>query len=480
LPITVTILIALFLIQRRGTGRIGAVFGPVMALWFLSIGAAGIVAIVRNPAVLAALNPFHALAFLLTNGATSILVLGAVVLCVSGVEALYADLGHFGRVPITVAWYALAFPALALNYFGQGALVLAHPEALANPFYSLFGGWTVYPAIALATTATIIASQALISGAYSLTQQAVQLGYLPRMRIVHTSREQLGQIFIPSLNWFLAIACVLVVLAFKSSDALGAAYGLAVTGTMTATSIAYFVLARTKWNWPLWQAAAVVGFFLLFDLTFLAGNLPKIVRGGWIPLVVASAVFTVTVTWYDGRRRLLEALLKLSGSVEDFVAELDDLQAERSGRTAVFLTPTPEGVPFAVRHKWLREEVMREHIVLLTIVNERRPYVPIRERLRIERLGADFHRVEAHFGFMQQPKLAQILPLCEHASELGGFTEPTYFLAAPKIVRAKGPGAMPSWQRNLYDLLIHNARPYTDELGLPTDSVIEIGVEVHV
>lgn len=480
LPITVGILIAMFTVQRRGTGKIGAVFGPVMALWFIAIGAAGAVAIVRNPAIFGALNPFHALQFLLHNGATSILVLGAVVLCVSGVEALYADLGHFGRVPITIAWYSLAFPALALNYFGQGAQVLANPQSLANPFYSLFPGWTLYPAIGLATAATIIASQALISGAFSLTQQAVQLGYLPRLRIIHTSRDQLGQIFIPFLNTFLAIACVLVVLTFKSSDALGAAYGLAVTGTMTATSIAYFVLVRRKWNWPLWKALAVVGFFLVFDLTFLAGNLPKIVRGGWIPLVIACIVFTIAVTWFEGRRRLLEALAQLSVPVEEFVQEFNDRRAERSGRTAVFLTPTTVGIPFALRQEWVREEIMREHIVLLTVVNERRPYVPLRKRLQIERLGPDLHRVEAHFGFMQQPKIGLILPLCEQASELGGFEQPTYFLAAPKIVHDERPGAMPAWQRGLYDFLIHNARPYTDALGLPANHVVQIGVEVRV
>jgi KUP system potassium uptake protein len=480
LPITVAILIGLFAVQRRGTGKIGAVFGPVMALWFLAIGAAGLVAIVHNPAVLAALNPLHAFRFLISNGATSVLVLGAVVLCVSGVEALYADLGHFGRVPIALAWYALAFPALAFNYFGQGALVLANPQALTNPFYSLFPGWALYPAIALATAATIIASQALISGAFSLTQQAVQLGYLPRVRIIHTSRDQLGQIFIPFLNAFLAIACILVVLTFKSSDALGAAYGLAVTGTMTATSIAYFVLVRTKWNWPLWKALAVVGFFLAFDLTFLIGNLPKILRGGWIPLAVASAVFTIAVTWFDGRRRLLAALAKLAVPVDEFMREFNDNRAERSGRTAVFLTPTTVGIPFALRHTWLREELVREHIVLLTVVNERRPYVPLRERLRIERLGPDMHRVEAHFGFMQQPKIGLILPLCQQASELGGFEEPTYFLAAPRIVHDERPGAMPGWQRVLYDFLIHNARPFTDTLGLPANHVVQIGVEVRV
>jgi KUP system potassium uptake protein len=480
LPLTVAILIALFTIQRRGTGKIGAVFGPVMALWFLSIGAAGAVAIFHNPAIVAALNPYFAFRFLISNGATSILVLGAVVLCVSGVEALYADLGHFGRGPITLAWYALAFPALALNYFGQGAQLLAHPESLANPFYALFPGWTVYPAIALATAATIIASQALISGAFSLTQQAIQLGYLPRLRIVHTSRDQLGQIFIPLLNAFLAIACILVVLTFKSSDALGAAYGLAVTGTMTATSIAYFVLARTKWNWPLWKAGAVVGFFLLFDLAFLIGNLPKIVRGGWIPLVIAIGVYTITVTWYEGRRRLLAAFAKLAVPVDEFIADFNDGHAERSGRTAVFLTPTTVGIPFALRQEWVRSEIMREHIVLLTIVNERRPYVPFGKRLRIERLGPDLHRVEAHFGFMQQPKIGLILPLCEQSSELGGFEQPTYFLAAPKIVHDNRPGAMPGWQRSLYDFLIHNARPYTDTLGLPANHVIQIGVEVRV
>lgn len=480
LPITVAILIALFSVQQRGTGKIGAVFGPVMALWFLAIGAAGAVAIVRTPAVLAALNPYHALHFLLSNGATSILVLGAVVLCVSGVEALYADLGHFGRAPIALAWYALAFPALALDYFGQGAIVLANPQALANPFYALFPGPTLYPAIALATAATIIASQALISGAFSLTQQAVQLGYLPRLRIIHTSRDQLGQIFIPFLNVFLALASILVVLTFKSSDALGAAYGLAVTGTMTATSIAYFVLVRTKWNWPLWKALAVVGLFLLFDLTFLIGNLPKIVRGGWIPLVVASAVFTITITWFDGRRRLLAALAKLSVPFDEFIADFNDRHAERSGRTAVFLTPTTVGIPFALRHEWIRDEIMREHIILMTIVNERRPYVPLKGRLRIERLGPDLHRVEAHFGFMQQPKIGLILPLCRQASELGGFVEPTYFLAAPKIVHDEAPGAMPAWQRGLYDFLVHNARPFTDTLGLPANHVIQIGVEVRV
>jgi KUP system potassium uptake protein len=481
-PITVAILVGLFLVQSRGAGRIGAVFGPVMIAWFAALGIGGLVALAHQPHVLYALNPLYALGFLAQNRLAGILVLGAVVLCVTGVEAMFADLAHFGRRAIRLAWYAVVFPALLLNYYGQGALTLADPHALANPFYSLYSGWLLLPMVALATAATVIASQALITGAFSLTQQAVQLGYLPRLKVVHTSHDMEGQIYMPFVNVLLAVACLALVLVFRSSDRLGAAYGLAVTITMLADSLVIGWVLRTRFRWALPQIAALVALFLVVDVAFLVGNLPKFLEGGYIPVAIAVIVFTLFTTWVAGRRRLAKALAALSTPVEEFVREVDHKPATTADGTAIFLTPHPEGIPFILRHHWLRSRVLREEVVLLTIVNTRRPYVDPLERVTIEQIVPRLTRVTAHYGFMETPNVNEILSHCraQIPSEID-LLDADFFLARPRIVPSgDDPRRFPAWRRWLLSYMMRNANPLTDSLGIAPDRIIEFGVELRV
>lgn len=480
LPLTVGILAGLFVAQSSGTGNIGAVFGPIMLLWFSAIGIAGVVEIAHMPAILAALDPRNAIEFVLINRWSGFLVLGAVVLCVSGVEALYADLAHFGRKAIRMGWYAVVFPALLANYYGQGALTLADPKNLASPFYSLFPPVAIFPMVVLATVATVIASQALISGAFSLTQQAMQLGYLPRLRIVHTSKQHVGQIYVPMVNMLLMVACIALVLAFRTSDNLGAAYGLAVTVTMLATSITFFVVVVRRWKWRLWQAIIVVGIFMLFDLAFLVSNSLKILSGAWVPLVIAMFMMLLFTTWVDGRRRLALALADLSVPVEEFLRDVGTIDCSgRLEETAIFFTPQTVGIPFVLKHQWLRSHVLHEEIVLLTIVNERRPHVPYSERITIEKLGPRLVRVVARYGFIEEPKILDILTCCEH---LHGktFVDPTFFLVDPKLRSLHAVGGFPGWRRALLGFMMRNARPLTDYLNLPVDRVVQFGVEIRV
>ena len=481
-PITVAILLGLFAFQSRGTGKIGAMFGPVMVLWFLTIGTLGAVALARHPAALAALDPLRALSFVAHGGMTTVVVLGATVLAVSGVEALYADLGHFGIGPIRLAWYAVAFPALALNYFGQGALALGDPSVLQDSsFYALVPSWGLVPMVILATAATIIASQALISGAFSLTQQAVQLGYVPRVNVMHTSDEQEGQIYIPFVNAMLAILCILLVIGFKKSERLADAYGLAVTITMLTTTFAYAALTRVKWNRPWWQTAAVTAFFLLFDGSFLIGNIPKIPTGGWIPLVIALVVFTFFVTWYAGRRRHGAVLAKMSIPVDEFLRDIDARPPVPLVGTAIFLTAHPSGIPYALSHQWLRSHVTFEVVVLLTIVYEASPYVHNRRRITLEELRENtFYRVTASYGFMEMPDTHEILQGCRQADPDYDFKKTVFYLAESEIVAAKGPGAMAGWQRTLYAWMVTNSRPLSTVLKLPISQIVKVGVEIPV
>ena len=480
-PLTVVILAALFWVQSRGTGNIGAVFGPIMLLWFTAIGIAGIVEIVQVPSVMAALNPRYAVEFLLVNRWSGFLVLGAVVLCVTGVEALYADLAHFGRSSIRIGWYAIVFPALLANYYGQGALTLSDPHNLVSPFYLLYAPGVIrYSMVGLATVATVIASQALISGAFSLTQQAMQLGYLPRLRIVHTSKQHVGQIYVPMVNLLLMVACISLVLAFRTSDSLGAAYGLAVTVTMLATSITFFVVAVRRWKWRLWQAIIVVGIFMVFDLSFLVSNSLKIFNGAWVPVVIAMFMMLLFTTWVDGRRRLALALADLSVPVDEFLRDVSEVDCTgRLEETAIFFTPQTTGIPFVLRHQWLRSHVLHEEIVLLTIVNERRPHVPYAERITIERLGPRLVRVVARYGFIEEPKIEEIMNCCEHVHGKT-FVDPTFFLVDPKLRSFHASGSFPGWRRALLGFMMRNARPLTDYLNLPIDRVVQFGVEIRV
>lgn len=480
LPLTITILALLFYVQSRGTGKIGAVFGPIMTLWFLVLGIGGAAALIRRPQILHAVNPLYALGFIITNHWAGFAVLGAVVLCVSGVEALYADLGHFGRRPIRVAWGAIVFPALLLNYFGQGALTLENPKIIANAFYALYPGPFLLPMVALATVATVIASQALISGAFSLTQQAMQLGYLPRLRVIHTSHKHQGQIFVPLVNFFVAAACIALVLAFQTSSRLGSAYGLAVTVTMTASSVTFFYVVVRRWKWSLWHACLVVGIFMLFDLSFLASNLLKIFSGAWVPLLIASVMMVIFTTWVEGRRRQATALAELSVPAEEFERDVTALPAmDRLQETAVFFTPQTTGIPFVLRHRWLRSHVLHEEIVLLTIVHARSPHISPDERITIEIMTPKLKRLMAHYGFMEQPLIDDILHCAER---LHGFVlqDPTYFLVDPKIRRSSGTRAFPAWRRLLLTFMMRNARPLTEYLNLPVDRVVQFSVEVRV
>jgi KUP system potassium uptake protein len=477
-PLSVLVLIGLFTMQRSGTGSIGKFFGPVMIVWFGTIGVAGGFSIAAHPQVLVAINPWYGIEFLVTHGLRSVLIFGAVVLCVTGVEALFADLAHFGRKPITLAWYTIVLPALLLNYFGQGALVIGNPSLIANAFFGLFPQWSVVPVVLLATVATVIASQALISGAYSLTQQATQLGYCPRFRVVQTSRHHVGQIYMPVINTLLAIGCIGLVLSFRSSAALGAAYGLAVTVTMITTTIAYTALVRRRWKWPVWAVVPLIGLFLLWDLPFLVGNLSKLLSGAWLPLVVAIALFILFVTWNRGRRRMMMGLSHHTMPVAQFLAE--SKAATTLGGTAVFLSPDPEGIPFVMKHEWLRTHIAFDEIILLTIVNQTKPFEKSADRVIIEELGPRLIRVRAFYGFMQQASIADILKQLHRRRPRMDFSNVTYYLASPKIAADDSKHALSAWERALFRWLIRNARPLTDSLGLPPNRIVEFGVEVKI
>ena len=482
LPITIGILVALFAIQSRGTGRIGKIFGPVMALWFVAIGAAGVAGIARAPWILHALNPLHALLFVAHYRLIALLTLGAVVLCVTGVEAMFADLAHFGRRAICIAWYAVALPALLLNYYGQGALTLEDASALRHPFFLLFPDWAAMPMVVLATIATVIASQALITGAFSLTQQAVQLGYLPRLRVLHTSHEVEGQIFMPLVSVLLAVACIALVVVFRTSDRLGSAYGLAVTVTMLTDSLVIGLVLRSRFRWPLAGIVPLVALFVSVDASFLIGNLPKLPQGGYVPVAIALTIFTLFTTWTDGRRRLAIAFAALSTPIADFVKEVGNRPPRFEDGTAIFLTPHADGIPFALRHHWLRTRILREEVVLLTIVTLRRPYVDRADRVNVERIVPRLTRITATYGFMDTPDVLDVLRCCqpELPAEIN-LSEADYFFARPRI--AHQPGAalgFPGWRRWLLSYMMRNATPLTDSLGIPPDRIIEFGVTLQL
>jgi KUP system potassium uptake protein len=477
-PIAVVILIGLFAVQSRGTGRIGNLFGPVVLLWFLAIGALGVTGIIENPRVLAALNPIYSWEFLLRNGLRSLFIFGAVVLCVTGAEALYADLAHFGRKPITTAWLVAVFPALLLNYFGQGAITLAQAHPPDNPFFALVPRWALIPMVVLATAATIIASQALISGVFSLTQQAMQLGYVPRFRIIHTSRHYAGQVYMPTINAMLGIVCVILVITFKSSAHLGGAYGLAVTITMLTTTIAFAILLIRKWEWPWWQWVPLIGVFLSWDIPFLIGNASKFIVGGWVPIAMATALFVIFITWNRGRRRMMTSLAHHTMSVEQFVGELKE-QTSVSG-AAFFLSPEPKGIPFVLEHEWMRDHIVYDTVVLLTIMHSSRPFVHNEHRLELDDLSPRVLRVKAWYGFMEQARIDGILRGLRRLRPELDLEQPTYYLAKPNIIDSHSKGGLPGWQLNLFRWLARNARPLTDSLGLPANRVIEFGVEAKL
>jgi KUP system potassium uptake protein len=478
-PIAVGVLVGLFAFQRRGTSVIGAMFGPITILWFLVIAILGLAAIVKNPEVLRSLDPTHALRFVTQHGLASFIVLGAVLLAFTGAEALYADMGHFGKAPIRIAWFGLVFPALLLNYFGQGALLIADPQALDHPFFLLSPTWALYPVIALATAATVVASQATISGTYSLTRQAIQLDYLPRMHVRQTSAKEIGQIYIPGANMILLLIIALVVVGFGSSSKLASAYGVAVTGTMLVTTILTFFLVRFGWGYPLWLCVSVTGVFIVVDLAFFSSSLMKIAEGGWFPLALGTTVFILMTTWRRGRILAIAAqrrkAIPLAGFLESLVAH-PPLRVEG---TSVFMAGDPEGVPSALMHNLKHNKVLHERVVFLTVVTRNTPWVPQSERVVVESLGHGFYRLMVHFGFMEQPDISATLELCKDRGLEFDLMQTTFFLSRATVVPTSA-GAMALWRENLFAALARNARTAADYYNIPTNCVVELGTKVEI
>jgi KUP system potassium uptake protein len=479
LPLSVAIIVGIFVIQQFGTHRVGGLFGPVMIVWFVVIAILGVVWIVRAPSVLGAVDPRHAVRYFLNNGWHGFPVLGAVVLAVTGGEALYADMGHFGKRPIRLAWYGLVLPSLMLNYFGQGSLLLLDPKAASQPFFIMTPGWALYPIVVIATLAAIIASQALISGAFSLTRQAVLLGYAPRLDIAHTSPNEMGQVYVPQVNWALAICTILIVLGFRSSSALAATYGIALTITMVITALLLYVVATERWKWPLWAAIAVTAVFLTIDLALFAANSLKILRGGWLPLGVATIIFTFMTTWKTGRRLVAERLTARAVPIDDFIAGIVATRPARVQGTAVFMTAQPHGTPPALAHNLRYNKVLHEHVVILTVTTTHTPHVAPDEQITVESLGHGLYTMRVQYGFMQDPNVPNALI---RARALGLVLDPgdvTYFLGRETIIVTRREG-MALWRERLFVLMARNAVRATAFFRLPTERVVELGVQVEM
>ncbi|MGH8111353.1 MAG: potassium transporter Kup [Rhodanobacteraceae bacterium] len=478
-PLTVIILFLLFFFQKYGSGKVGGVFGPVMCVWFVCIGLVGAYRIVLHPFVLRALSPWYGVNFFVHHGADGFIVLGAVVLCVTGAEALYADMGHFGRNPIKLAWYVFVMPGLLLNYFGQGALLIHDPAAVTNPFYFAVPKWGLYPMIVLATAATVIASQAVISGTFSLIRQAIQLGFLQRMPVVHTSNEQVGQIYLPWVNRILLIIVILVVVGFGSSEALAGAYGIAVTGAMTIDSTMFLIVAWRMWKWHP-AVVALLGFVMLtVDLVFFGANTLKIPDGGWFPLVLALAVFAVMTTWRRGRELVLRQL-KLGGlALVPFIANLAEHPPTRVEGTAIFLVSDPDAVPHALLHNLKHNKVLHRRNLILTVDTLETPYADPEERIDLQDLGHDFHKLTLRFGFADDPNVPKALHDCARRGLDIKIMDTTFFLSRETIVATDRPG-MALWRDKLFAFLARNALPATAFFSIPGNRLIELGAQVEI
>jgi len=478
-PLSLVVLVALFLIQSHGTARIGILFGPIMVTWFVVLGALGVYGILQQPEVLHAMNPVWGVRFFLAHPGMGVTILGAVVLALTGAEALYADMGHFGRKPIARAWFILVLPALVLNYFGQGALLLGDPEAARNPFYLLAPSWALIPLVGLSTLATVIASQAVISGAFSLTRQAIQLGYIPRMHIRHTSSAEQGQIYIGAVNWSLMVGVILLVLGFESSGALASAYGVAVTGTMLMTTVLVSAVMLLLWKWPPFIAVPLSIAFLLVDGLYFAANVPKIVQGGAFPVIAGIVLFVLMTTWKRGKQLLVERLDEGGLPLPIFISSIRVQPPHRVQGTAVFLTARPDAVPHALLHNLLHNQVLHEQVVLLTVVYEDIPRVPASRRFEVDSYGEGFFRVILHFGFVDEPDVPQALKLC-HLDDLDfSPMRTTYFLSRETVIASKLEG-MARWREGLFAFMLQNANGNLRFFNLPLNRVIELGTQVEM
>ncbi|MEW6288507.1 MAG: potassium transporter Kup [Thermodesulfobacteriota bacterium] len=479
-PLTCLILAALFFVQRHGTAVIGKIFGPVMIVWFGTIGLLGLLSILKQPEVLAALNPYYVVNYFAINHTHGLVALASVVLCITGCEALYADMGHFGRLPIRITWYAVVLPGLVLNYFGQGAYLLQNPHmAHVNPFFALAPKMLLYPLVALATISTIIASQAMISGVYSLTQQAIQLGFIPRMRIIHTSQMAKGQIYIPTVNWLVMIACLTLVLVFKESSRLAAAYGFAVTASMTITSLMYFQVTRIKWNWPPWQSVTLISIFLLFDGSFLGANMLKVAAGGWITISIAAIILTSMITWRDGRALLAKHYALMRTPAEVFLKDLAKYSPQRTTGTAVFMSIHPEGIPNTLLHHLKHNEALHERVLMLSIISAETPTVPPEEQVDVENLGQGFYRVKAFYGFMETPDIPRILELLSEKGLEIDIYSTSFFLGRENLLPT-GSASMAQWRKQLFIFMSRNAWNVTSFFKIPPDRVVELGNQVEL
>ncbi|WP_151632395.1 potassium transporter Kup [Noviherbaspirillum aerium] len=478
-PLTVMVLIALYALQSRGTAGIGKWFGPIMAVWFAALAIMGVINIIAAPAILAALNPWHALAFIADNRFTAFIALGAVVLAFTGAEALYADMGHFGARPIRMAWFLVAFPALALNYLGQGALLLMHPEAVDNPFFQQLGAWSIYPLVALSTMATVIASQATISGTFSMTKQAIALGFLPRMRVEHTSASEMGQIYMPMVNWLQLAVVLLAVIGFGSSSNLAAAYGIAVTATMLVTTVLTFFVIRYRWHYHLLLCFLATGFFLIIDVSLFSANVLKILHGGWFPLLLGVVLFTVMLTWKRGRELVVGSLKKHSIPLEAFLESLFADPPLRVPGTAVYLRGENDGVPHAMLHNLSHNKVLHERVVFLTVIIHEVPWVEAKERVRVHALGNECHQLNVHYGFKDVPNIPLALEAArDHGLEFESLAT-SYFIARQTVIHGPGSG-MAAWREHLFVGMSRNARGAADYYQVPSNRVIELGTQITI
>lgn len=479
IPITIVILVALFLVQRKGTAGVGAVFGPLTLVWFITLAILGIVHIVKMPHVLAGLNPLHAFAFFVNNGFLGFITLGSVFLVVTGGEALYADMGHFGKFPIRITWFSIVLPALLINYFGQGALLLQNPEAIVNPFYLMVPIWALYPMVILATAATCIASQAVISGAFSLTRQAVQLGYVPRVQILHTSEREIGQIYIPAINWALMLAAIGLVLGFKTSSNLAAAYGVSVSTTMVITTILLYVVARDVWKWSRMRALLLTSAFFSVDIWFWAANIIKIPHGGWFPLLIALIVFTLMTTWWRGRR-ILSSKLQVSALPDElFISSMDINPPIRVPGTAIYMDKTPDSTPHALLHNLKHNKVLHEHVVLLTVETKEIPNVDEEDRIVVIQKGHGIWRVILRYGFMEDPDVPKALEKVEAPGLPFKPMETSYFLGRESLIASPKEG-MAVWREKIFVWMSKNATNAASFFRIPSNRVVELGAQVEI